>query len=472
MNYDVVIRGGHLLIPERGRLEAELAIKDGRVAAILPRDSKASAEEEIDAVGKWVIPGIVDPHTHLELGPAEERYLETRSAAIGGVTTVMTYIMNATPFSELFVDEVARLERESVTDVVIHVGLVTPEHIEEIPFYVEKLGLTSFKHFMNFKRTEGAYMGVGETDDGHLYLLMRALSRYPQAVLGVHPENIEIVWRLAAELKETGRDDLAAYTESRPDFVEANSIATVLLLARVTGARVYIPHVTSEIALDTYRRMRPEEPGRSYAETCPHYLTHTMYNSLGNVGKVNPPLRTQRDIEALWQGIADGTIVSIGSDHVPRKLEKKQGTVWASSAGFPGLSTLLPVMLSEGYHRRQVPLETIIRLCSYNPARIYGLYPRKGTLLPGADADVVLVDLDRERTVSAAEAGSFADYSLYEGWRLRGWPVRTLVRGRTVMRDGEIVAPAGHGRFIPRGEAAAQGAGEAAGAISRLGARP
>jgi dihydropyrimidinase len=225
---------------------------------------------------------------------------------------------------------------------------------------------------------------------------------------------------------------------------------TAFLFAEQTGCRIYIVHLSAaaglRVAEDHFAR-----GGHSYVETCTHYLTHTKHSELGSLVKVNPPVRTERDVEALWAAVADGRISVVGSDHNSRKREKKVGSIWTASAGFPGVTTLLPVLLSEGYHRRGLPLERIAQVLSTNPARIFGLAPAKGAIGVGADADLTLVDLDRDVVVDSSTFGSHADYSIYDGWKLRGWPVATYVRGAPVMQDGEIVVPAGYGRAVARG---------------------
>jgi dihydropyrimidinase len=186
-----------------------------------------------------------------------------------------------------------------------------------------------------------------------------------------------------------------------------------------------------------------------FLETCPHYLTHDVASELGPVAKVNPPLRTEADREELWRAVADGRIDVVGSDHVPRHRSAKSGDIWKASAGFPGLETLLPVLISEGFHRRGIPLARIADLVTRAPARTFGLWPRKGAIAIGADADFAIVDLDGRQTVRAESQSSAAGYTIYEGWELRGAVEHTLVRGRFVMRDRELVGEGG-GRYQPR----------------------
>src|SRR5581483_10234409 len=203
------------------------------------------------------------------------------------------------------------------------------------------------------------------------------------------------------------------------------------------------------LSLDEVRRWR-KRYDQVFIETCPHYLTHTEDSDIGPIGKANPPFHTSDDRDALWEGLADGSIDVVASDHVPRKRATKEKSLWLASQGFPGTATILPVLLSEGYHKDRLSLPRIAELLTSRPAEIFNLAPAKGRIAVGADADLTLVDVDRERVVRAAELGSYSDYSLYDGWTLKGWPVRTIVRGTTVMESGSIVGAAGFGRYLRR----------------------
>jgi dihydropyrimidinase len=170
---------------------------------------------------------------------------------------------------------------------------------------------------------------------------------------------------------------------------------------------------------------------------------------LGSVGKTNPPLREQSDVEALWEGVADGSIDAVTSDHVGRKKEKKMGNIWKASGGFPGVATTLPILLSEGVHKRGLPIERIAEM-NCKTAKIFNLYPEKGTIKIGSDADFTVVDLDLEKKLKVEDLESACDYSLYEGWDIKGWPVTTIVRGEVVMKDGKIMGQPGNGVFLNR----------------------
>jgi dihydropyrimidinase len=222
-----------------------------------------------------------------------------------------------------------------------------------------------------------------------------------------------------------------------------------MFLAEKLGARVFFPHVSTRMTLDEVRAWR-RRYDQVYIETCPHYLTHTEDSDLAGMGKANPPFHTADDREALWAAIADGTIDVVASDHVARKRATKDKSMWLASQGFPGSATILPVLISEGWHKRRIPLQKLCATITSGPARVFDLAPVKGALAPGADADITLVDLNLERKVVAEELGSYSDYSLYDGWTFKGWPVRTIVRGVTVMQDGRITGEGGFGKYLWR----------------------
>jgi len=302
---------------------------------------------------------------------------------------------------------------------------------------------------MNFKADEGRYLGLDGTDDGFLLDLLTAAASLPDVTMVIHPENIEIVNRLRRKFQLAGRDTLRDYCLSKPPVTEAENMIRAMYLAELTGCTIYFPHLSSRAGLEETRRWR-KRYSRIYLETCPHYLTHTMDCDIGSIGRANPPLRTSEDVDALWGALEDGTIDVVASDHVPRKKVTKEKGIWQASQGFPGTATILPVLLSEGFHRNRLSLRRIAQLCSETPAKIFGLDKTKGAIRIGADADLTLVDVDKVRQVRAAELGSYSDYSLYDGWKLKGWPVLTMVRGTIVMKDGAIVGPAGHGQYIRR----------------------
>ncbi len=448
MKFDTVIKGGQLVMPEAGIVNGDVAIKDGKIAAILEKGEVAEGKEVIDAKGKYVMPGVIDPHVHLGLGSPAELRTETQSAAFGGMTTLFYHVMGSKPYDTPYKDLVAAGPKEAYIDFGIHFTICMEEQLAGVEKYVKEYGVPSFKIMMHFRGEEGAYMGLGGIDDGFIYEFFKTVAK-ANGTACVHAENIEIIWRLRKKLLEQGRNDVLAWTECRPDFIEAESVQRAAYLAHIANCPLYIVHITCRAALNAAIESR-RRYGNIFFETCPHYLTHTADTFGSVVGKVNPPLRFKDDNEALWSAIGDGTMDTVGSDHVARGLDKKKGTVWQASAGFPGVGTLLPVLLSEGVNKRGLSLKRVAELTSYNPARIFGLYPRKGTLLPGADADIAIVDLNLEKKVTAAEQHSCSDYTIYEGWKMKGWPVLTMLRGSVIVKDGKLVGSQGYGRYLPR----------------------
>jgi dihydroorotase-like cyclic amidohydrolase len=247
-----------------------------------------------------------------------------------------------------------------------------------------------------------------------------------------------------------GKGGLATWNASRPPFVEADAVQRAAYVAHVAGAPLYVVHTSSTEAIEAALRHR-RAGAAVHIETCPHYLTHDISWEKGDIGKINPPLRQAADRERLWQGISNGEVDTIGTDHIHRDLSSKDGGIWAASPGCPGLETMLPVMLSEGYHKRGIPLERIAAITSTNPARIMGLGDRKGAVAVGLDADLTFIDLNAEWTLGRDDILSSAGYSIYDGWRFKGRIRHTLVRGRFSFRDGALVdGSRGFGRYVRR----------------------
>lgn len=415
-----------------------------------PAESVAEGLPSFDARGLHIFPGLIDAHMHFGFGEKITEYsTETVYAAQGGFSTIIGYFLNNEAYTDVYEREQAHARTRCHVDYGFHFSTANELHIRELASYVRDYGVTSFKYFMNFKGEEGRYLGLDGTDDGYFYDLLAEAARIGGVTIVCHTENIELVNRIRRKFLAEGRATLKDWCQSKPAFTEAENCVRAMYFAEHLGARIYIPHLSSRLALDEVRKWRARY-GEIFVETCPHYLTHTEDSDIGSVGKANPPFRTQDDIDALWEGLADGSIDVVGSDHVPRKKATKEKPIWQASQGFPGTATILPVLLDQGYHKGRLSLQRICALLTEAPARIFNLSPRKGSLQIGADADLAMVDLNRTRTVNAAELGSYSDYSLYDGWSLKGWPVRTLVRGATVMENGRITGAAGHGQYLTR----------------------
>jgi dihydropyrimidinase len=302
---------------------------------------------------------------------------------------------------------------------------------------------------MNYKGDDAKSMNSPEMNDGMLYDAMVVLERFRKGLACIHAENVEIIWSMRKKLLDEGRSDPKAWCDSRPDFTEAEYIRRAIFLAVVSKCPIYIVHLSTKRGLEEVRCFGQGSP-KVFVETCPHYLTHTRELVTDNLLKVNPPIRSKEDIDALWKGINEGSIHTVGSDHISRKKESKKGSIWEASLGFAGTGTLFPVLLSEGFHKRKIPLEKIAEITSYNVAKIFRLYPRKGDIRVGSDADLTIVDLDKEKKVRHDSLDSSSDFSIYENWILKGWPVLTMVRGNVVMDNGKVLAGEGGGKFLRR----------------------
>jgi dihydropyrimidinase len=449
---DLLLRNARLVEADGDVVEGGLVAVDGTIVEVFAGEGPPAGPGavEVDAGGRYVLPGAIDPH--VQLYPAEDyaHYAtETRSAAIGGVTTIVKMHRDLDGYdAESFRAEIAGAESRAHVDFCFHLALMSDPQIAAVEEYVEELEITSFKLFTAYRGEEGYRIGIQGVDDGQLLRALEEIGRAGGVAL-VHCESQDLAAAALARVRASGRDGLRAFADSRPWPVEAEAVRRVAFLADVAACPLYVVHVTARQALDALVAAR-RNGQRVYVETEAHYLTETADSPAGALAKVIPPVREADDVAALWAGLAGGEVDTIGSDHVAASRARKQGTIWDAQLGFAGIATILPVLLSEGVNQGRLSLARVAEVTSRNPARIFGLQ-RKGRLIPGADADFVVVDLELERVVDAASLGSASDFSIYEGRVLRGWPVLTACRGTVVMRDGEVVGPEGHGRFLRRG---------------------
>lgn len=449
---DLIVEGGRVVQSDGPVRCLDILVDDGRIAGLVEPGTIGDARHRLDARGLFVLPGGVDPHTHFGITnpKAEDYYTESCAAAAGGITTVINFDRSAESYQQVFPVWLASARAQSVIDFGFHLGLLTEAHLEELAWCVDEAGVTSFKFYMNYRGMEKSkFQSDTLLDDGFLYRIMKRLGAHPaQLRLCIHCENMEIT--RAMRLEGVEGEGLLRWHRLRPGFCEAETVARSLYFARVTGAAVYFVHQSSRESAALLAR-EDLTSLNCYAETCPHYLVLTVSADCGTLAKVNPPVRETEDVDALWEGLRNGDIHAVGSDHVPRRLERKRasGDLASVEAGFPGLETSLPLLITEGM-RRNVSLQRLVDAWSTTPARIFGLYPRKGTIMPGSDADLVLVDLDNQRPVRASTFPGSSGYSVYEGRILRGWPRVTLVRGTVVYSNGEVKVPPGYGQYLSR----------------------
>ncbi len=460
---DLLITDGKVVVPKTGIVETNIMIERGRIKAFQYSVNNIYASRKINAQGKYVLPGIIDPHVHYGVyTPIEEAARsESRSASIGGVTTMMRMLRLFGSYQDIkkHLDEG---KSSHFVDYSVHPSILRRAQLKDIKHLKSKYGIGSVKIYTNLDKdvnrilmdiepgTHDLLEREVNIDDPLVSDIIQEASMQRSLVL-VHAEDPEVCSRLENKNKNKSLGEgLKIWSECRPPSSEAKMIGKTAALGRKFGSKLYFVHIGSRIALDSVLREREKGNSTLYVETCPHYLTHT--NEFPHfTGKVVPPLRTKDDIHSLWSGLVNGVIDTIGSDHVANTLLIKQGDgdLWSTKAGFPGIATSLPVMLSKGVNEGRISLERVVEVTSYNAARIFGLYPRKGTIETGADADLTIVDLDLAQEVSPELLQSYSDYSIYDGWELRGWPVYTIVRGKVIMENGQVDKNAcGHGKFV------------------------
>lgn len=438
---DSAIINGRIILPGVGIVTGNIGFREGIVTHL--GDDQPPAHDTIDAHGRYVMPGAVDPHVHLFR--EQDFRPESRSAAAGGVTTMLIYLLNGESYRPIH-DVYVAAGQQSFADFAFHYAIVNSSQVDEMPAYCEEHGVRSFKFFMTARGSEAERLGLSPVDDGLLLDFMRRCAELG-AVACVHCENLEMAKSLERRLRNDGRDDLAAWAECRPGYVEADGVLKALNAADAAGLdTLYIVHLSSRQGIHAVGALNGH---MATLETCIQYLTIDCRNGSGPLAKINPPVKYAEDIEALWAAVKQGVVKTVGTDHSPRGVDSKRGDIWEASPGFPGLATLVPLWLTEGT-RRGIRIEQLCELVCSNPARQFGLYPQKGTLLPGSDADAVILD-DEERTVQAATLESASGFTPYEGRPARFWPIVTLLRGKRVFSDGQIVESAeGAGRYLAR----------------------
>ncbi len=445
-NYDLVVRGGTLIIPGVGKVDADVGIASGRIVAI---GQGLTGNETYDAAGKVVLPGIFDPHIHIgnELSFDEEAESETRAAILGGVTTVGIFVRS---LDESYFEHLrswrASLDQRSYVDSIFHPQIFTEQQIDEMPAYTREFGIRSFKFYMS-----GMPGIVKSVTDDLLLIGFRKIATIGADVVGcVHCETGILVERARNDLaKNKPQGTLADWESAHPADAEALAIRTAAYLAKVAGIHLYVVHVSSRQGLDAVKLARADGTTLT-AETITPFLGISSDDPNGFLAKMVPPVRTPEHRAALWQAVRDGTLDTVGTDNTSRRRASKnpEGGLHGSRPGHPSLGTHLPVLLHHG-RQHGIALERLVDMATRKPAQTYGLYPRKGTIAPGSDADLVVVDLDLEKVVRPAELRGMSDFSPFEGKTLRGWPVATIKGGRIAARDGQIVAPP-VGRYLPR----------------------
>jgi dihydropyrimidinase len=436
------------VIPGIGCIAADVGISGGKIAAI-GAPLAGEAAETIDASGRLVLPGLFDPHVHIgnELSFEEEAESETRAALLGGVTTIGIFLRSLTDSYFLHLPAFRQaMDQRAYTDSIFHPQIFTEEQIAEMPGYAAGYGIRSFKFYMS-----GLPGIVNAVSDDVLLKGFRQIAAIgPDVVACVHCENGALVAAAREELMRSKPEGtLADWEYVHPPEAEALAIQTAGYLARLAGVPLYVVHVSSRQGLEAVREAR-RAGTRLTAETISPFLGISSDDPNGFLCKMVPPVRAPEHRLSLWDGIRRGDIDTVGTDNTSRRRASKQPEKGLHGArpGHPSLGTHLPVLLHHG-REQGIPLERLIDIATRKPAQVYGLYPRKGTIAPGSDADLVIVDPGLEKVVRAEDLHGMSDFSPVEGKRLRGWPVMTIKAGRIAAKDGQIVAPPA-GRYLPR----------------------
>lgn len=447
----MLIKGGRV-VSAAGEHVADVRVRNGKIFDIRAGMAAAEAEPVIDAGGKLVLPGLVDPHTHFALDTGTARTADdfasgSQSAAAGGVTTYLDFALQrpGQNFQEALQARLAQIEGQSVVDYGLHLNITQlPAGWEQDLANLVEEGVTSAKVYTTYK-DQPFYV-----NDWTWYQLMTRTG--PAGFLvQVHAENDDIVEGKKQELLQAGKTSLAYHGVARPAVAEAEAVARGLAFSRATGSPVYFVHLSNPLSVDLVTEAR-ERGTIGIAETCPHYLVldDSVYQGPAAERYVmTPPLRDAAMQEGLWDRLADRRIHSLGSDHCGFTLAQRSGIrdFTKISPGVPGVETSLPLLFTYGVRRNRMSIGDLVRVLCANPAKIFGLWPKKGDIARGADADLVLFDPVPERVLEASELHSKAGYSPYEGLRLSGRVTTTLCRGEVVYNDGTVVGKPGFGEF-------------------------
>lgn len=452
MTVDLVISDGTIVTPER-RLEADIAVDDGVIAAVGDAEAMPDAAEVVDASGQLVMPGVVDPHVHIDGYLSNDPYeTGTSAAALGGVTSCVNFAWEAwvgdlSVWEEegTLLEAVKRQKRkgeESLIDFGLH-GVITredPAVFDELDAVIEE-GVTSIKMFTAYE--------IGLSNGFMDRVFEEVAERDVVAVL--HTEDASVCNHRTERLKAEGASHPSEYPRARPDYTEAMAAEDAVRMAQEAGAKYYGIHTTCEKAADVLGDFQTDG-SEVRGETCTHYATldESAYEEQGTLAIQAPPLRTPGDRDAMFEHLHDGALSVVSTDHVAfKRADKEVEHWWDSSFGVNSLQTSLPVFHDEAINKRGFSYPFLVRVMSTNPARTFGL-PGKGTLEPGTDADIVVFDPDEEYTISAEDNASVADYSIYEGRDVTGRVKKTFLRGELIADDGEVVGEPGYGEYVHR----------------------
>ncbi|MFX1512670.1 MAG: dihydropyrimidinase [Promethearchaeota archaeon] len=451
---DLLIKNG-TIVSESTIFKADIGIQNGKIIGFFKKTKRKTPEQQIDAKGKLIFPGIVDGHVHFQLQDlgrqiSSDTFEEgTKAGAFGGVTTIIDFAdqtRGESPF-KAYKERRAVADPQVVIDYGLHVSVTDTDHLDEIATLISE-GVTSFKIFTTYS-WRNLYL-----NDAQIYDVLLVLRKYGATAV-VHCENDDFVIALREKLIKEGKIEPIYHAKSRPNFVEAEAIQRILFLAKLTGVKTHIFHVSTKEGIELLVRAKKKNTNIT-GETCPHYLLLNEEAYAGEKGYLNlmsPPLRSDNDRQAILHQVLDGNVDLIVTDHCEFSKESKglgKQPFHQVLNGIPGVETSLALMHEYLINRHNLSYPRLINLLSTNPAKIFGLYPQKGSLVIGADADLVIFDTKKEITIASDNLHYEIDWNPYEGEKVKGWPVKTIVRGKVIVDDGEFYGKKGAGKYLRR----------------------
>ncbi len=445
---DLLIKG-NLVLPEEVAEASQVGVKDGKIVGLYGNGDAPEAAETIDVTGKLVFPGMVDAHVHCYSDPDETFDHATPAAAAGGVTTIVEMPYDAIgkiSTTDLLDKKLERIKKLARVDVALLATLEKEGRLENVPPLVEK-GVVGFK----LSDAEADPVRFPRIEDGVLWEVFQTLAPHGLPV-GFHAENDRIINPLIDRFKQEGKTYPKAHCESRPPVTETVSVLKLLELAFWTDVKLHLYHISHPRTvrlIDLYK----EQGVNVTLETCPHYLllNENDMDRLKAFAKINPPMRSKEATEEMWEMVKCGLIDMITSDHAPWPLKRKQNpNIFDNPSGSPGVETIFPLLFSEGVKKREMSPSMLAQLVCEAPARRFLVFPRKGRIALGADADFVVFDPEVSWTLNTEDMRSSAGWTPYDGMTVNGKIIRTLLRGKTIYDGTEVTAEPGYGQFIPR----------------------
>lgn len=455
-----LIKNG-FIVNESDVFLGDILIEDEKIVSIgFINEEEAKVDEIIDVKGKYVMPGAIDVHTHMELQQSEKYravddfYTGTVAAAVGGTTTIIDHIGFGPKNCNLHysINEYYEKAKKSAIDYSFHgvIQDVNDDILDELSTIVREEGIPSFKAYSTY--------GFKVEDEGFMRVLQ--VMKENNGILTVHAENDGVTNYLRDKFVKEGKTDPIYHASSRPNETEAETVERLINISKMLGdAPLYIVHLSTKESLEAVKRAREEGLKNIYVETCTQYLTLTeeKYKENGPIEGLkylmSPPLRKQEDVDALWNGVIDGDINVIATDHCPFMMEEKlsgKDDFRLAPGGAPGVEERVRIIFSEGVMKNRITPQKFVEVMCTNPAKIFGMYPKKGVILPGADADLLIIDSNKSEILRSKDMKSSCDYCTYEGLKVKGSIYMVFNRGNLIAKENEFLGTKGYGRFIPR----------------------